>query len=123
VAAKLPGLLEGSALSAPVQTAADELAPFLSVMRAALAPQRSSPMAASHTRSGPGGRLRAEFRGEIHNRQGVKSAEFRAAYSDGSGVPRRMEYHPKSFLRPVLEAEPPEESPLPVPSLSPQEAI
>ena len=128
VAAKLPGLLEASALPTPIRTEADELAPFLFVMRAAaLAPlyQRS------FTHSGKRYSLQTrrsssrpnELRGEISNHEGVKCAEFRAAYSDGSGIPCRIEYRPKSFLRLVFEAEPPEERPAPVPSLFPQEAL
>jgi hypothetical protein len=121
-------LHEGSALPTPIQSGAEELAPFLYVMRAAaLAPLYGSSLTDGGKRYSLQTRRPAsrptEFHGEIHNHQGVKCVEFRAVYSDGSGVPRRMECRPKSFLRLVFEAEPPEERPAPVPSLFPQEAL
>ena len=131
-AARLSGLLETSALPPPIPTAADGLAPFLYVMRAAaFAPSLSFRRPFLHcgkpyvleTRRQPSHALGYELRGEIHNHEGVKCAEFRAGYSDGSGIPCRIEYRPKSFLRLVFEVEPPAEGSSPIPSLLPQEAL
>ena len=47
-----------------------------------------------------------ELAGSIHN-AGVRCAEFRTAYAAGdeSGIPVRIEYRPRSFLRLTFEAE------------------
>jgi hypothetical protein len=130
VAANLPGLLQSSVLPTAIQTAAGPLAPFLYLMRAAaLAPGALYRRPFLHcgkryvleTRRSPS--RSSDIRGQIHDHEGVKCAEFRAAYSDGSGIPCRIEYRPKSFLRLVLEAEPPQESSLTVPSVFPQETL
>jgi len=48
-----------------------------------------------------------ELDGAIHNLSGARCAEFRTAYSTGdeSGIPIRIEYRPRSFLRLTFEAE------------------
>jgi hypothetical protein len=48
-----------------------------------------------------------ELTGVIRNNRGHKSAEFRVSYAagDGSGIPIRIEYRPKSFLRLIFECE------------------
>jgi len=48
-----------------------------------------------------------ELAGTIHNVSGARSAEFRTAYAagDASGIPMRIEYRPRSFLRLTFEAE------------------
>jgi hypothetical protein len=49
-----------------------------------------------------------ELAGTIHNLNGARCAEFRTAYlaGDESGIPVRIEYRPRSFLRLSFEAEP-----------------
>ncbi|MGB6946010.1 MAG: hypothetical protein WBE37_26660 [Bryobacteraceae bacterium] len=48
-----------------------------------------------------------ELIGTIHDLNGARRAEFRTAYTAGdeSGIPMRIEYRPRSFLRLTFEAE------------------
>lgn len=48
-----------------------------------------------------------ELAGAIHDLKGARRAEFRTAYAAGdkSGIPMRIEYRPRSFLRLTFEAE------------------
>jgi len=48
-----------------------------------------------------------ELEGAIRGLDGARRAEFRTAYAagDGSGIPIRIEYRPRSFLRLTFEAE------------------
>jgi hypothetical protein len=48
-----------------------------------------------------------ELAGAIHDLSGARRAEFRTAYAAGdeSGIPLRIEYRPRSFLRLTFEAE------------------
>lgn len=64
-----------------------------------------------------------ERAGTIHNASGARCAEFRTCYSPGddSGIPIRIEYRPRSFLRLVFEAEPGANQPA-VPSVFHQES-
>ncbi len=49
-----------------------------------------------------------ELEGGIRDLAGVRHAQFRTAYADGdpSGIPIRIEYRPRSFLRLTFELEP-----------------
>ena len=63
-----------------------------------------------------------ELAGAIHDLSGARCAEFRTGYAAGdeSGIPIRIEYRPRSFLRLTFEAE--QEATLPaVPSVFPEE--
>jgi len=61
-----------------------------------------------------------EMIGQIRNAAGVKSAEFRAFYlKDSSGIPMRIEYRPKSFLKLTFEADTTTSHPQ-IPSLFPE---
>jgi hypothetical protein len=86
--------------------------PFLTAMRSAgLSREPSSRHPFVH--AGKSGVLevhwrgKAELEGAIRDSLGVKSAEFRTVYApaDESGLPIRIEYRAKSFLRLVFEAE------------------
>jgi hypothetical protein len=48
-----------------------------------------------------------ELAGAIHDLNGTRRAEFRTSYAAGdeSGIPMRIEYRPRSFLRLTFEAE------------------
>jgi hypothetical protein len=61
-----------------------------------------------------------ELAGTIHDLAGVRRAEFRTTYAAGdeSGVPIRIEYRPRSFLRLTFEAQPEATQPV-VPSVFP----
>jgi hypothetical protein len=63
-----------------------------------------------------------ELAGAIHNASGVRTAEFRTAYiaGDPSGIPIRIEYRARSFLRLTFEYEPEANQP-PIPSVFHQE--
>jgi hypothetical protein len=63
-----------------------------------------------------------ELAGVIHNASGVRTAEFRTAYAAGdpSGIPIRIEYRARSFLRLTFEYEPEANQP-PIPSVFHQE--
>jgi len=67
--------------------------------------------------------LSEELDGTIHNLSGARTAEFRTAYSAGdeSGIPIRIEYRPRSFLRLTFQAEPEATQPI-VPSVFPEES-
>lgn len=65
----------------------------------------------------------SELAGAIHDLNGARCAEFRTIYAaeDESGIPIRIEYRPRSFLRLTFEAEP--EATLPtIPSIFPEES-
>lgn len=64
-----------------------------------------------------------ELAGIIHNAAGARCAEFRTAYESGdeSGIPIRIEYRPRSFLRLTFEAAREANQP-PVPSMFGQES-
>jgi hypothetical protein len=65
----------------------------------------------------------SELAGEIHDLSGARRAEFRTVYAAGdeSGIPIRIEYRPRSFLRLTFEAEP--EATLPtIPSVFQEES-
>jgi len=49
-----------------------------------------------------------ELAGAIHHMSGARCAEFRTAYAAGdeSGIPIRIEYRPRTFLRLTFETEP-----------------
>jgi len=61
-----------------------------------------------------------ELAGAIHDTSGARRAEFRTAYAAGdeSGIPIRIEYRPRSFLRLTFLAEAASTQPL-IPSLFP----
>lgn len=61
-----------------------------------------------------------ELRGTIRSAEGHKLSEFRTRYAQGdaSGVPVRIEYQPRSFLKLTFEADPEISTP-PIPSLFP----
>jgi len=63
-----------------------------------------------------------ELAGAIHDLAGARCAEFRTAYAAGdpSGIPIRIEYRPRSFLRLTFEAAPEANQP-PIPSVFQQE--
>lgn len=64
-----------------------------------------------------------ELVGTIHDQAGNRCAEFRTAYAEGdpSGLPKRIEYRPRPFLRLTFEAVPDSNQP-PIPSVFPQES-
>jgi hypothetical protein len=64
-----------------------------------------------------------ELAGTIHNTSGGRCAEFRTSYAPGdeSGIPIRIDYRPRSFLRLTFEADLEANQP-PVPSLFQQES-
>ncbi len=64
-----------------------------------------------------------ELAGAIHDLAGVRCAEFRTSYAAGdtSGIPIRIEYRPRSFLRLTFEAAPEANQP-PIPSVFQQES-
>ena len=64
-----------------------------------------------------------ELAGAIHDLAGSRCAEFRTAYAAGdtSGIPIRIEYRPRSFLRLTFEAAPEANQP-PIPSVFQQES-
>lgn len=64
-----------------------------------------------------------ELAGAIHDLAGARCAEFRTAYAagDASGIPIRIEYRPRSFLRLTFEAAPEANQP-PIPSVFQQES-
>jgi len=64
-----------------------------------------------------------ELAGTIHDQAGNRCAEFRTDYADGdpSGLPKRIEYRPRPFLRLTFEVEPESNQP-PIPSVFPQES-
>jgi hypothetical protein len=64
-----------------------------------------------------------EMSGTIHDLNGARCAEFRTAYAAGdqSGIPIRIEYRPRSFLRLTFEAEPEATQP-PIPSVFQEES-
>jgi hypothetical protein len=65
----------------------------------------------------------SELAGAIHDLNGARCAEFRTIYAAGdeSGIPIRIEYRPRSFLRLTFEAE--LEATLPtIPSVFPKES-
>jgi hypothetical protein len=63
-----------------------------------------------------------ELEGRIHDLAGQRRAEFRTAYSAGdpSGIPIRIEYRPRSFLRLTFQIEREATQPV-IPSIFPQE--
>ena len=63
-----------------------------------------------------------ELSGTIHNSTGARTAEFRTSYAanDVSGIPVRIEYRARPFLRLTFVAEP--ESTQPIPSAFPEES-
>lgn len=65
-----------------------------------------------------------ELFGEIRTSAGVKCSEFRATYraGDDSGIPSRIEYHPRPFLRLTFELDASAAHP-PIPSVFPGENI
>jgi hypothetical protein len=64
-----------------------------------------------------------ELAGAIHDLAGARCAEFRTSYGagDASGIPIRIEYRPRSFLRLTFEAAPEANQP-PIPSVFQQES-
>jgi hypothetical protein len=58
------------------------------------------------------------LRGEIRDDAGIKCADFHASYAmdDGNGIPSRIEYRARPFLRLVFEADPAADQP-PIPSV------
>jgi hypothetical protein len=100
---------------APRETAVDGAIPFLAAMRnATLCPQPSFRCPFVHN-----GKLYSlearrrpadagELAGEIRNSHGQKSADFRTfcAPGDDSGIPIRIEYRAKSYLRLAFEFDP-----------------
>jgi hypothetical protein len=114
-AALLDALVRDEPTHAAREAAVDGATTFLVAMRsAALCPQLSfhcpfvhdGKLYALETSRRPG--AAGELTGVIRNSLGHKSAEFRTSYptGDGSGIPIRIEYRPKSFLRLVFECEP-----------------
>ena len=65
----------------------------------------------------------SELAGAIHDLSGARCAEFRTVYSAGdeSGIPIRIEYRPRSFLRLTFEAELEATQPT-IPSVFPEES-
>jgi hypothetical protein len=115
----------------PYETAVDRTTTFLAAMRrAALYSQPSF-----HSQFVHNGKLYSlethrrpaaagERTGEIRNSHGQKSADFRTFYATGddSGIPIRIEYRAKSYLRLVFEFEE-ESAQSPIASLFSEEAI
>ncbi len=64
-----------------------------------------------------------ELAGAIHDMSGERRAEFRTTYAPGdeSGIPIRIEYRPRSFLRLTFEADPQATEPT-IPSIFNQES-
>jgi hypothetical protein len=127
------GVALGQALQQEPRTAPREIAPgaattFLNAMRnAALCQQAVVRRRFMHagkqywleTRRSP---EHSSLAGAIHDLSGARCAEFRTLYAAGdeSGIPIRIEYRPRSFLRLTFEAE--LEATLPtIPSVFPEE--
>ena len=74
------------------------------------------------TRRKPG--TATEMAGTIKTSLGVKAAEFRTAYAagDGSGLPVRIDYHAKSYLRLTFTDEG-GTTQVPIPTMFPEEAL
>ena len=109
----LSDLVREGTTGAPHVVAGTTASPFLTAMRrAALSrePSLQSPFFHNgkryelHTRwsSNSSG----ELEGQIRNERGVVTADFRTAYEPGdqSGLPIRIDYHARSFLRLTFEA-------------------
>jgi hypothetical protein len=116
--------------TAPRETASQASLTFLHAMRAAA----FSKDAVSRCRFAHAGKVYwletrrhserpLELAGAIHDLAGNRCAEFRTAYAPGdpSGIPIRIEYRPRSFLRLTFEGEPEANQP-PVPSAFHQES-
>ncbi len=122
----LAGLLRENE-SAPLKTvSAETTSTFLAVIhRAALT---KGPLRSPFLHNGKRYELHTswdapgELEGRIHNADGVKTAEFRNYYQAGdrSGLPVRIEYHARSFLRLTFEVD--ASSSAPIPSLFSDEA-
>jgi hypothetical protein len=65
-----------------------------------------------------------EMSGVIRTNRGAKSAEFRTSYAAGDqgGLPIRIEYHPKSYLRLIFNSDG-DATEFPIPTLFPEEAL
>lgn len=115
---------------APREVSANSSTTFLCAMRAA-ALRRDLIARCDFTHAGKLYRLETrrhpahpdELAGTIHNAAGARCAEFRTTYAPGdeSGIPIRIDYRPRSFLRLSFEAELEAKQP-PVPSMFHQES-
>jgi len=130
--ATLNDALRAAPLNPPRETASGAATTFLFAMRdAALSTEPTVRREFVHagklywleTQRHPGSKEPAvELAGTIHNSAGVRTAEFRTAYAPGdpSGIPVRIEYRPRSFLRLTFVAE--LDSTQPIPSAFPEES-
>jgi len=127
-AQSLPDLLRRHSCGLPRELEVEDQATFLHTMREArLRPGDRNRLAFVHggksywleiRRHGP-----SELLGVIRDADGRRSAEFRTAYAAGDliGIPQRIEYQAKSYLRLVFEAEP--HATQSIPTLFPEDAI
>jgi hypothetical protein len=125
VGEQMAALLSGSRPVTPIERTAGLLPPFLYVMycagrtketrftRGFLHGGKPYFLDARRQPSHPG-----ELRGEIRDEARVKCADFRASYAvdDDCGIPSRIEYRARPFLRLVFEADRAADQP-PIPSV------
>ena len=130
VGEQMAALLSGSRFATPVERTAALLPPFLYVMycvgrtkeprftRGFLHDGKPYSLETRRQPSRPG-----ELHGEIRDKAGVKCADFRANYAvdDDCGIPSRIEYRARPFLRLVFEADPAADQP-PIPSVFAKES-
>lgn len=129
VAETLGAALRHEPQSTPRETSTAQITTFLHAMRSA-ALCRDATLRQQFLHAGKlywlDTRRRAQYTeelaGTIDDMNGVRHAEFRTAYSAGdeSGIPIRIEYRPRSFLRLTFEAEQEATHPV-VPSVFPEE--
>jgi hypothetical protein len=113
-AEELERVLDGCSPAAAAPHAQGGVAPFLYVMRQA-GLDRSPRSRWRFIHAGKTHSLEVhrqpshpnELTGEIHDEAGMKTAEFRVSYDpqDDSGIPCRIEYRARSFLRLVFESD------------------
>ncbi|HTW66448.1 MAG TPA: hypothetical protein VME17_17620 [Bryobacteraceae bacterium] len=126
----LSDALRRDPVAPPRETATNSTTTFLCAMRAAALSQAPI-VRRDFTHAGKPYRLETrrhrerpfELAGAIRNAAGARTAEFRTAYAPGdeSGVPIRIDYRPRSFLRLTFEAALEANQP-PVPSVFHQES-
>ncbi|MEO8096942.1 MAG: hypothetical protein ABI811_04530 [Acidobacteriota bacterium] len=116
----LSGLLREFSSGQPSTAASANASTFLSVMRrAALSTVPSSRFPFLH--NGKPYELRTKWHstgvmdGEIRNDKGAKTTEFRTVYEAGdrSGLPLRIEYYARSYLRLTFETDTSPQAPIP----------
>ncbi len=130
LSATLSQALQQQPRTAARETAASSVSTFLHAMRGA-ALCRETVVRRQFLHAGKLYRLETrrdpkhspELVGAIHDLSGARCAEFRTAYlaGDESGIPIRIEYRPRSFLRLTLIAESESTEPT-IPSVFPKES-